>query len=295
MFGFMETSRSSSELILNPDGSVYHLKLKEEHIADTVLIVGDQNRVEKVSAHFDSIEYKIDNREFKTHTGKIGNQRLTVLSTGIGTDNIDIVLNELDAAVNMDLESKNQKSALRSLDIIRLGTTGGIQPELPVDGLLLSEAAIGLDGLLNYYNCDLSVFEQEAEEFFNQHIDGTGVLAKAYIREGSKKLMDKLAGDINSGFTLTAPGFYAPQCRTIRTELRFPNLFEQYQSFNFKGKRITNFEMETSALYGLGKILGHNCITICAMIANRATGNFSLDHSKAEEQLIRYVLDKLTT
>jgi uridine phosphorylase len=295
MFDFMETSRSSTELILNPDGSVYHLKLKEEYIADTVLIVGDQNRVEKVSAHFDSIEHKIDNREFKTHTGRIGNQRITVLSTGIGTDNIDIVLNELDATVNMNLDSKTPKDTFRSLNIIRLGTTGGIQPHLPVDGLLISEAAIGLDGLLNYYDCDLTDFEREAEEYFANHTDGTGILAKAYIREASTKLLEKLSGNANTGFTLTAPGFYAPQCRTIRAELRYPNLFEQYQSFDFKGKRITNFEMETSALYGLGKMLGHNCVTICAMIANRATGSFSLDHGKAEEHLISYVLDKLTT
>jgi len=291
----MNDTQSSTELILNPDGSVYHLKLKEEHIADTVLVVGDQNRVAKVSKHFDSIDHQIDNREFKTHTGRIGQQQFTVLSTGIGTDNIDIVLNELDAAVNVDFSSKTQKPDFRRLNIVRLGTTGGIQPELPVDGLLLSEAAIGLDGLLNYYESAPNKFECEAEEAFHQHTDGKGFLSRAYIRQANQELTAKLEHEVTKGLTLTAPGFYAPQCRTIRAKLKYPDLFAQYQSFQFNEHRITNFEMETSALYGLGKSLGHACVTVCAMIANRATGEFSADHGKAEEHLIQYVLGKLTT
>ena len=285
---------AQSELILNEDGSVYHLKLKDQHIADTVLVVGDQNRVNRISSKFDSIEYQIDNREFRTHTGLYKGVRLTVLSTGIGTDNIDIVINELDAAVNINPETRQVNESLRSLNIIRLGTTGGIQPEIPIDSLLISEKAVGLDGLLNFYETSISEEDKAFEEAFYNHVSFISELAKPYIRSASSDLMQKLQGEALTGFTLTAPGFYAPQTRSLRLPLKQANLFDKYQTFEFNGNKVTNFEMETSALYGLGQALGHQCCTICAVIANRANGVFSKDHSAAEEKLIMYVLNKLT-
>ncbi len=292
----MSTIPQQSELILNPDGSVYHLKLKEEHIADIVLVVGDQNRVPRIAKYFDSIEFEGENREFRTATGIFNNTRITVLSTGIGTDNIDIVLNELDAAVNYDLQTRLPKKKHRSLSIIRLGTTGGIQKNIPIDSLLISRAAIGLDGLLNYYGADANHEEAQMENQFIEQARYPEELARPYIRLCDDSISEKLADKaILEGITLTSPGFYAPQTRSLRAPLRYPHLFNAYQEVSLSGKRITNFEMETSALYGLGKALGHKCCTICAVIANRATGTFSKDHGKAEEHLVQHVLDKLTS
>jgi uridine phosphorylase len=295
-FHNMNTIPQQSELILNPDGSVYHLKLKAEHIADVVLVVGDQNRVPRIAKYFDTVEFVGENREFRTATGFYKGSRFTVLSTGIGTDNIDIVLNELDAAVNYDLETRLPKKEHRGLTIIRLGTTGGIQEEIPIDSLLISKAAVGLDGLLNYYDSSPSDEEAEMENRFIEQTDYPAALARPYIRMCDETIAGKLAGkDVVEGITLTSPGFYAPQTRSLRAALKYPHLFEAYQKVALNGTRITNFEMETSALYGLGKALGHKCCTICAVIANRATGKFSQDHGKAEEQLVKHVLDKLTS
>lgn len=284
----------ASELILNNDNSVYHLHLKNEHIADSVILVGDPNRVEKVSSYFDSIELKIENREFITHTGLLSGKRLTVLSTGIGTDNIDIVINEIDAAVNFDPETRSPKKELRKLNFIRLGTTGGIQPDIEIDSLLVSKASIGLDGLKNYYASTTQKNEESLIEAFKTHCNFSKGPTLPYVSFCSKTLENQIAKGLRKGITLTASGFYAPQTRVLRLPLARPELFERYQSFRYNEFKITNFEMECSALYALSQLLGHEAITVCAVIANRANGEFSSDHSKAEHKLIEYVLSKLT-
>lgn len=284
----------ASELILNNDGSVYHLHLKNEHIADTVILVGDPNRVEKVSSYFDSIELKIENREFITHTGYLSGKRLTVLSTGIGTDNIDIVINEIDAAVNFDVETRSPQKELRKLNFIRLGTTGAIQSDIEIDSLLVSKASIGLDGLKNYYASTSEERELYLKENFNTHCNFAKGPAIPYVSFCSNELENQIAKGLKTGITLTASGFYAPQTRILRLPLARPELFERYQSFAFEDLRITNFEMECSALYALSQLLGHKALTVCAVIANRANGEFSKNHSLTELKLIEYVLSKLT-
>jgi uridine phosphorylase len=284
----------ASELILNSDNSVYHLHLKNEHTADTVILVGDPKRVEKVSSYFDSIEFKIENREFITHTGYLSGKRLTVLSTGIGTDNIDIVLNEIDAAVNFDVETRSPKKELRKLNFIRLGTTGAIQSDIEIDSLLVSKASIGLDGLKNYYASTPEVRELNLINSFKNHCDFAKGPAMPYVSFCSNELEKQIANDLQNGITLTASGFYAPQTRILRLPLARPELFERYQSFTFEKLRITNFEMECSALYALAQLLGHEALTICAVIANRANGEFSKNHNKTEHKLIEFVLSKLT-
>ena len=285
---------ADSELILNPDGSIYHIMLKPEHLADTVIVVGDQQRVQAISKYFDKIEYKIQHREFVTHTGYYNNKRITVLSTGIGTDNIDIVINELDAVVNIDLETRTIKPDLRSLDIIRLGTSGALQPDIPVDSFVISSHGLGLDGLMNFYNPKTLIFENELTNEFIKQTQWGSDLQKPYIVKGSQKLMDKLGEGLIKGITATASGFYGPQGRVLRIDLAYPELNEKIEAFKFKDYRITNFEMETSALYGLGASLGHNTITICDIIANRLSKQYSMDYKASVEKLIQLVLERLT-
>ena len=251
--------KPESELVLNDDGSIYHLHLHPEQIADTILVVGDQGRVQQISQHFDNIEHKIFNREFVTHTGYIGSKRLTALSTGIGTDNIDIVINELDALVNIDLESRVEKKEKKALNIIRLGTSGAVHKDIPVDCYLTSTYGMGLDNLMYYYANNS--FDTEMGEAFIQHANWPKDLSIPYFYEGSKILMNKF-NDLRSGITATSPGFYGPQGRYVRLPFAISDLHVQLNTFEYNNLKITNFEMETAALYGLGKLLGHQCLTI---------------------------------
>ncbi len=291
----MQKYYKESELIINPDGSVYHIKLRPEHIAPTVIVVGDQHRVEAISKYFDHIECKIQSREFVTHTGTYNNTRITVLSTGIGTDNIDIVINELDAAVNIDLEKRTPKESHTSLDIIRLGTSGALQADIEVDTFVASAYGLGLDGLLNFYKYDESLIEQDLVEAFIKQTNWSQRLPYPYIVKASDELLKKVAGDLKSGITATASGFFGPQGRELRIPLAFPELNEKIENFNYNGKVITNFEMETSALYALGKTLGHNTLTVCDIIANRVNRTYSKDYKKSVEKLIQHVLEKVTS
>ncbi len=283
-----------SELVLNADGSIYHLKLRPEHLADTVIVVGDQGRVPIISQHFEKVEHKIQSREFLTHTGYFNKKRISVTSTGIGTDNIDIVLNELDAVVNIDLEKRVPKDEHKTLDIIRLGTSGALQPDIPVDTMVASAFGLGFDGLMHFYNYEKALSEENMADAFVKHTNWSKLLPYPYIFAASGSLLNKLAGELTQGITATANGFYGPQGRELRIPLAFPEMNDQIENFSFKGQKITNFEMETSALFGLGKVLGHNTITVCNIIANRARKEYSKDVKKSIDQMIRYMLEKIS-
>lgn len=284
---------AESELILNENGGIYHLKLRPENISDTIILVGDQHRVAKISKHFDHIEYQGQNREFVTHTGTLSQKRLTVLSTGIGTDNIDIVINELDALVNIDLENRVPNNELKSLNLIRLGTSGSLQEDIPVDSYLLSTHGIGFDGLLNFYEKGAEVEDTELTNAFMEQTGWKDTFPRPYIVGGSNTLFTQLKEGTHHGITATANGFYGPQGRQLRLALTVPNMNERLTNFEFNGHRITNFEMETSALFGLGKALGHECATVCAIIANRFRREYSKDHDLTVEKLISFLLAKL--
>lgn len=282
-----------SELILNPDGSIYHIKLKPEHIADTIIVVGDQNRVERVSKHFSNIECKIANREFVTHTGTYKGKRLTVLSTGIGADNIDIVINELDALVNIDLETRTIKKEHTALNIIRLGTSGSLQKDIPVDSYLLSTHGLGFDGIAGFYDAILEEEEMDLEEAFADQVEWQIPTVNPYFAKGDESLIELLEEKAIKGITATGSGFYGPQGRVLRINTFQPFLNKQLQEFQLNDLRITNFEMETSALYSLCGMLGHKAATICAIIANRDAKEYSKDYKKTVDELIVYLLDKL--
>ena len=284
---------AASELILNPDGSVYHINLKPGQIANDIIFVGDQNRAEKITKHFDSIEFTTQKREFKTQTGTYKGKRITVMSTGIGPDNIDIVMNELDALVNVDLATRTVKKELTSLNIVRIGTSGSLQADIPCDSFVMSQYGLGLDNMLRSYLID-EISETEIEEAFIQQTNWDMRKGRPYVIAGSKALEQRLESDIIfKGFTGTAGGFYGPQGRVVRLGIQDPELNAKMDSFNFNGTRMTNLEMETGAIYGLGKLLGHNCLSLNAIIANRATGTFSEDPYKAVDELIEYTLNKL--
>ncbi len=286
----------SSELIINKDGSIFHLHLKPEHIADYVLLVGDPARVELIASHFSNIEFKIENREFVSTTGTYKNTRITIISTGIGTDNIDIVLNELDALVNIDLETKEVKEKKRSLNIIRIGTSGALQKDLPVNSFVLSRKAIGFDGLLNFYADRKIISDLDFEQNFTVHTDWNPQLAKPYVVNSSDHLYQLMKGEsFHDGVTISAPGFYGPQGRVLRLEIADPCLNEKIERFSYNDFRITNYEMECSAIYGLSALLGHDALTVCLIIANRTTKQASENYHPHMEKLVRLVLDKLTT
>lgn len=285
---------ADSELILNDDGSVYHLKLRPEHISDIVLIVGDQGRVKTISQHFTNMECQIQNREFVTHTGTYNGRRITALSTGIGTDNIDIAINELDALANIDFAKREIKENPVSLNIIRLGTSGALQGDVPVDDFVMSEYGLGFDGLLHFYHSGKNIFEPEMTDAFIRHSEYSPDLAKPYIVKGSEMLINKIGQGLFKGITATASGFYGPQGRQLRIAPADPAMNDKMETFNFNGHRITNFEMETSALYGLSALLGHNALTICAIIANRVSKQFSKDYHPAVERMVKMVLDRIT-
>ncbi len=282
-----------SELILNPDGSVYHLKLKPENISDTILLVGDQYRVEKITQYFDSIEFETQKREFKTQTGYYKGKRITVLSTGIGPDNIDIVVNELDALVNIDLGTRQIKKDHTQLNLIRIGTSGSLQNDVPVDSIVMSTHGLDLNGMLHYYKID-SIGNREIEDAFIDYTEWSSTKARPIVIQNSAALQARFEdAGIFKGVTATAGGFYGPQGRVLRLPLEDASLNTKMDSFNHKGFRITNFEMETSVIYGLAILLGHNALSLNAIIANRANGTFSTNPPKAIDKLISYALNKL--
>lgn len=284
----------ASELILNPDGSIYHLNLKPEHVAKTIILVGDQDRVSKVSKHFDSIDFETQKREFKTHTGTYKGKRLTVISTGIGPDNIDIVLNELDALFNIDLKTKQPKTNLISLDIIRVGTSGSLQSKIPVDSFVLSTHGLDLNGMLHFYKIQ-TISNPEIEAAFINHTNWDANKAKPIVITNSNTLQKKLESNLTfKGLTATAGGFYGPQGRVLRLAIQDEDLNSKMDTFNFNGLIVTNLEMETSAIYGLSKLLGHQAVSLNAIIANRAHGTFSKNPSQVVENLITYTLNKIT-
>jgi len=286
-------SIKDSELILNADGSIYHLKLKPKDIADTIIFVGDQDRVEKITKHFDIIEFRIQKREFKTQTGIYKGKRLTVISTGIGPDNIDIVINELDALVNIDLETRQPKKKLTSLNIVRIGTSGSLQTNIPVDSFVMSTYGLDLNGMLHFYQID-NITKTAIENAFIAHTNWNSNNAKPLVIESSKTLQSLLDEDfIFKGLTATAGGFYGPQGRVLRLPLAHSDLNDKMDDFNFEGSSITNLEMETATIYGLSKLLGHKALSMNAIIANRANGTFSENPEQTVENLIIYTLNKL--
>jgi len=283
-----------SELIINPDGSIFHLHLHPEQIADTIVMVGDPGRVETVSSFFSSKEFTVSNREFKSSTGLYNDKRITVLSTGIGTDNIDIVVNELDALANIDLKTRTVKDTHRKLTLVRLGTSGALQPDIPLASYVLTEISIGFDGLLNFYANRDKVCELEMEQAFLKHTDWNPQCAKPYFTYSSKKLVKLFESFTIKGVTISAPGFYGPQGRVLRLPLADAHLNEKIESFLYEGRRITNFEMESSAINGLSKLMGHEAVTICAIIANRVIKDATKDYQPAIKKLIELTLDKLS-
>lgn len=285
-----------SELIINADGSIFHLHLKPEQIADNIILVGDPGRVLLIAELFTDIECHVQNREFVSITGKYNKQRITAISTGIGTDNIDIVVNELDALANIDLTTREIKAEHRTLNFVRIGTSGGLQNYLDVNSFIVSRKAIGFDGLLNFYARRDEVSDIPFEQAFKEHTGWSEKLTSPYVVDCSEKLFMKVhQNDTISGVTISAPGFYGPQGRVLRLPLADPLLNEKIESFSFEGQRITNFEMECSAIYGLSKLLNHEALTVCLIIANRVEKKANGNYYQSMERMIKFVLDRLTS
>lgn len=284
---------AKSDLLLNARGSIYHLDLMPDDIADTIITVGDQERVPLVSKYFDSIECKRKNREFVTHTGTCGGKRLTVISTGIGTDNVDIVLTELDALVNIDLTKRSIRQPVTKLRIVRIGTSGSLQANLPVDSFVVSEYAIGLDNLMNFYQSAYTSFEKDMLVAFMKHMHEDHIAFIPYIAGSSSSLLSLFQKDIASGITVTCPGFYGPQGRRLRAVPAFPNLIDHLTSFEFDEKRITNFEMETAGIYGMSRLLNHEALSLSAIISNRIEKTVSHHIEAAIDRLIQLTISKL--
>jgi uridine phosphorylase len=283
---------TETDLILNDDGSIYHLNLLPKHISDTILVVGDPGRVYQISQYFDEIEFEMNKREFITHIGTYKGKRVTVISTGIGTDNVEIFLTELDALVNIDLKTREPKARKKKLKIIRIGTSGALQEDVPLDSHLVSEYAIGLDNLMNFYNLEMDDFEKDIAEDIQKK---TGIPFLPYVVKGSESLRKQFGTDMISGNTVTCPGFYAPQGRELRTGIKFPNLLKDLNYYHNKNSDfwLTNFEMETAGHYALGRLLGHEVLSVNAIIANRIKNKFSRDPNKVIDALIRKVLERL--
>jgi len=283
----------ASELILNPDGSVYHLNLRPENIANTIITVGDPDRVNSVTKHFDDVDFTTHKREFHTQTGTYKGKRITVISTGIGTDNIDIVFNELDALVNIDLELREIKPELTSIDIIRIGTSGSIQESIPINSFVISEYAAGFDSLLHFYD-SAHVQDFDISEALKLQTNWYDKKSDPYVVKCSQKLLQKIESEQTiKGFTATNVGFYGPQGRILRLPIQDNNLNDKLATFNHNGKAITNLEMETAGIYGISSLLGHHALSMNAIIANRATGEFSSDPKKVVDDLIIYTLNKI--
>lgn len=281
---------SEADLILNPDGSVYHLSLLPKHISDTVITVGDPNRVYSVSQFFDNIEFEMNKREFITHVGTYKKKRITVISTGIGTDNIEIFFNEIDALVNIDLKTREVKPRKKKLNIIRIGTSGALQEDVPLGSHLASEYAVGMDNLMNFYDLPTTKFEDEIASDLQKKLD---LIFMPYVVQGSKSLLDKFKDDLLIGNTVTCPGFYAPQGRSLRLPIRFPKLLENLNYYHNGDFWLTNFEMETSAYYAFARLLGHEAISLNAIIVNRIKNKFSKNPNKVIDALIKRVLDRI--
>ncbi len=284
-------SISEADLIINPDGSIYHLNILPEDVADTIITVGDPDRVEEVTKHFDSVELKKGKREFKTQTGYLGKKRITVVSTGIGTDNIDIVLNELDALVNINFKTRTVNEKLKSLDIIRVGTSGSIREDIEVGTILASSHGLGLDTLMSYYEQDISMEDKYLLQSITQHLPKLN--SQPYLTSGSENLLKKIAFDMPQGITATAPGFYAPQGRQVRAKISQPNLIDKLGSFQLKNQRITNLEMETAGIYALSNALGHQALSVNAILAQRIKLKFAKNPEKIVEDMIVKVLERI--
>lgn len=284
-----------SELILNADNSIYHLNLLPEDLAETIITVGDPDRVAEVSKYFDVIELKKGKREFHTHTGVLNGKRISVISTGIGTDNIDIVLNELDALVNIDFTSRTINKTKKKLDIIRIGTSGAIQPDIPIDSFLLSKQAIGFDSLLRFYNAE-HILNDTLQNEFMKHTNWSKYKSVPYVVTCDDNLAQRLFNNsLYNGFTATNVGFYGPQGRKLRLQTQDDSLNSKLSSFDYRGLKITNLEMETAGIYGLARLLGHSAISLNCILANRSTGEFSKDPLKSIDLLIQLTLEKLTS
>jgi uridine phosphorylase len=284
----------SSELIINDRGAVYHLNLRPEELAPTIIFVGDPDRVKVISQHFDEVEHRLQHREFITHTGRIGKKRFSVIATGIGPDNIDIVFNEVDALVNIDLQTRMIKPEHISLKVVRFGTSGSLQGDIPVDGLVAGTHGLGMDNLLHFYRHEQNPEEQQILQAFDQHTRFREHVTTPYVFGASASLLRHFGPEFHKGITVTCPGFYGPQGRVLRLALKHPELNDLLTSFRFGPHRIANFEMETSAIYGLGRLLGHHCLSLNAIIANRVSKTFSSDHQAAVLRLIRKGLETLS-
>lgn len=284
------TPIAESELIINPRGAIYHLDVRPDEIAPLIITVGDPDRVTEVSKHFDAIEHRRQHREFVTHTGTLGNKRLSVVSTGIGPDNIDIVLNELDALVNIDFSSRIIKPVLTPLQIIRVGTSGSLQKSIPVDSFVASTHGLGLDNLMNFYRHPHNEEEKQLLHSFVTHTQLHGGISYPYITSGSASLLKHFVNGFHHGVTVTCPGFYGPQGRVLRLGIENPGLIDYLTTFRFGNHQITNFEMETSAIYGLGRAMGHHCLSLSAIVANRIEKKFSADGQKLVASLIEKTL-----
>jgi len=284
-----------SELILNNDGSIFHLHLKPEHISDQIILVGDPARVDSIASFFNPIEFSAQNREFKTITGWYKGHKLTVISTGIGTDNIDIVLNELDALVNIDLKKREIKKKITKLKIVRIGTSGGLQADLPVNSFVVTQKSVGFDGMLNFYLNREKFSDLVFEKAFKLFTNWNKSFPTPYVVDASKSLLSRFDGDkFINGVTISAPGFYGPQGRVLRLPLASPELNSQIEKFRLGDLKITNFEMESSAIYGLSKMLGHDALTICLIIASRVNRTVNENYRDKMQELIRLVLERLT-
>jgi uridine phosphorylase len=286
------SSVSETDLILNKDGSVYHLNLLPKHVSDTVIAVGDPNRVYRVSQYFDDIEFEMNCREFITHVGKFRGKKITVISTGIGTDNIEIFFTELDALVNMDLKTREPKSRRKKLKIIRIGTSGALQEDIPLNTHLASEYAVGFDNLMHFYDLEMDTFEKTLAEDIRKNVK---LPFQPYVVKGSETLRAQIAFDMIEGNTVTTPGFYAPQGRQVRIPTRYPRLLEDLNYYHYKDGDfwLTNFEMETAGYYALARLLGHEALSVNAIIANRIKNRFSKDPDKVIDSLIRKVLERI--
>ncbi len=283
-----------SELVINDDGSIFHLHLKPEQLADNVILVGDPGRVALVASYFDNQEFSVTNREFNTITGTYKGKRITVLSTGIGTDNIDIVVNELDALANIDLQSRTEKPGFRQLNLIRIGTSGGMQPEIPLGSFLISEKSIGFDGVLNFYAGRNSVCDLEFEEEVKKQLKWNPQFCAPYVVNADSGLVNKIGeNDMLRGVTISANGFYGPQGRTLRIELAEPELNDRIEKFSYKNYKITNYEMEGSAIAGLAGLMGHKAMTVCCIIANRRVEAANTDYKSFIDKLIYTVLERI--
>jgi uridine phosphorylase len=286
---------AESELIINSRGAIYHLDVRPGELADTIIVVGDPERVKKVSTYFDKIEHQLQHREFITHTGYIGNKHLSVISTGIGPDNIDIVFNELDALANIDFETRMIKEKLTKLNIVRFGTSGSLQADIPVDSYVASTHGLGLDNLLNFYQYQKTDADKTMIAAFVSQTNLDTAVTNPYAFSCSETLLKKFGNDYHKGITVTCPGFFGPQGRVLRLNLSSPGLVDKLTHFSFNNHRITNFEMETSAIYGLGKLMEHECLSINVIIANRVAKEFSKDSNAAVEKMIKRSLEALTS